>query len=469
MGTPETSRWAGLAARHGGAPRLAVLVAVLIVGVGLRVGYAIDGGDYQPPDSRAYAQIAENLYEHGSFDARDSGRDREIQPNSTYSPGLPLSVAAFYSLTGGVHLTLARVALALVSGLAILMAYFLGRRLAGLTAGLIAAAALAIYPAVIEYQALLLTEPLASFLLASGLLLYFKALENRRFWLSAAAGAVLGALVLVRPEYLLPAVALPALALLWRGRSSFRERPLRAGVMVVATLVVVLPWTARNYVVLDRVVPVSTGNGKALFVGTYLPADGDGIKLRELLLAERPQLRERLAQRGAIDDPTRLVLERLLGRAAAAEDPRAESDVVLARLGWENLTHAVRTHPTDLAGMLGSKAFTTWVKPARITMEQPQFRALQLGLLVLAIVGLAMLARQRRLEAVVLGLLVLYVTSVGALLIDSPRRALVALPLLAALAGVGAVRLWPLAERRWRALMNRPDAIPELAQPQEPN
>src|SRR5918996_108423 len=91
MSTPETSRWAGLAARHGGARRLTVLFAVLIVGVGLRVGYAIDGGDYQPPDSQAYSQIAANLYEHGSFEARDSETDREIQPNSTYSPGLPLA------------------------------------------------------------------------------------------------------------------------------------------------------------------------------------------------------------------------------------------------------------------------------------------------------------------------------------------------------------------------------------------
>ena len=40
-------------------------------------------------------------------------------------------------------------------------------------------------------------------------------------------------------------------------------------------LLPIIPWTVHNYVQLDRIVPISTGSGKALYVGTYLPADGD--------------------------------------------------------------------------------------------------------------------------------------------------------------------------------------------------
>ena len=89
------------------------------------------------------------------------------------------------------------------------------------------------------------------------------------------------------------------------------------------------PWTIRNAVVLERFVPVSTGGGKALFIGTYLDADGDGPKLRELLLSERPALRARLARGGALDDPQPFALERVLARVAAERHPDLETDAAL--------------------------------------------------------------------------------------------------------------------------------------------
>ncbi len=55
---------------------------------------------------------------------------------------------------------------------------------------------------------------------------------------------------------------------------------------LVALLLPIVPWTVRNAIVLDRVVPISTGGGKALYVGTYLPADGDYQRVKALL-AER--------------------------------------------------------------------------------------------------------------------------------------------------------------------------------------
>ena len=49
------------------------------------------------------------------------------------------------------------------------MTYLLGRRFGGPVAGLIAAGVIAFYPALLEYQGLLLTEPLAATLLVAGL------------------------------------------------------------------------------------------------------------------------------------------------------------------------------------------------------------------------------------------------------------------------------------------------------------
>ena len=169
----------GLAARNGGRAGLAALVAILLLGFGLRFGEAWDG---RAPvyDAAAYAAIAANL-ERGEGFTVGAGA---TQPSSNYSPGLPLFVAGIYKVTGGVHERLARLVLALIGSLSVLLAYLLGRRLARpgvspnqgreklhgaepVLAGLIAAMVVAVYPALLEYQGMLMSEPLAATLLAA--------------------------------------------------------------------------------------------------------------------------------------------------------------------------------------------------------------------------------------------------------------------------------------------------------------
>ena len=110
--------------------------------------------------------------------------------------------------------------------------------------------------------------------------------------------------------------------------------------------------------------PVSTGGGKALYIGTYLGADGDGPKLRELLLDERPALRARLERGGPLDDPNRFVLERVLARVAAERYPDLETDAALGRLGRSHLEYDLSEEPLRFAGMLVDKGYETWTEPA---------------------------------------------------------------------------------------------------------
>ncbi len=170
----------GLAARNGGRVGLAALVAILLVGIGLRVGEAWDG---RAPvyDAAAYAAIAANLDRGAGFTVGPAA----TQPSSNYSPGLPLLVAGVYEVTGGVHERTARILLALVGALAILFTYLPGppsRASVDLwtaegrnstVAGLIGAAAVAIYPALLEYQGMLMSEPLAATLLSGAVLAIF--------------------------------------------------------------------------------------------------------------------------------------------------------------------------------------------------------------------------------------------------------------------------------------------------------
>jgi hypothetical protein len=221
-------------------------------------------------------------------------------------------------------------------------------------------------------------------------------------------------------------------------------------VSLLGTALILAPWTIHNEISLHRTVPISTGGGKALFIGTYLDADGDGPKLRELLLSERPALRKQLSQGGPVDDPNRYVLERVLDKVAAERYPGLETDAALGRMGRKNFEDDIIQEPIAFAGMLVDKAYESWTDSARAVMEREPWRALQLGMIVLALLGLTLLAVRRRFEAAVLGLVLAYMTAVGAVLIASPRRELVVLPVLAALAGTGSVSAYGWLSKRIR-------------------
>ncbi len=441
--TAAPSRPHARALRDLGPRWLAALGAVLVLALGLRIGFAVDPQRPQEPDSIGYARIAKNLYLDGHFE--EGGARPHLQQPSNYSPGLPLLVTGIYGLSGGVHLELARVVLALIGSLAVLLAFLIGRRLAGPAAGLIAALVVAGYPALLQYQGMLMTEPLAVTLLAGTLLAFLWAGDGRGPWAWTLPGLLLGLLALVRPEYLLFGALLPLVALfLVRHRAGdWRPGIAAAALMALAFVLPIVPWTIHNIVSLDRFVPISTGGGKALYVGTSLSADGDGPRLRDELLHTHPALRRQLAHK-----PREAQLDALLSALAARRYPGKPTDVALTRMGRHNLNVDLSDHTIDFAAMLARKSYRAWREGPRSIMHSTFWKAAQKVLVVLALLGLGVLATRRRWEAIPIALLVLGVTATSALLIASPRRAIVLLPAVAALAGAGVVWLAEKARER---------------------
>jgi hypothetical protein len=451
-----------LAARNGGRVGLTALVAILLLGAGLRVGEAWDG---RAPvyDAAAYAAIAANLERGEGFTVGASA----TQPSSNYSPGLPLLVAGAYEATGGVHERLARLLLAAIGTLSILFAYLLACRLrrcvdfpaysrenarsaadgSGAVAGLIAAGAVAVYPALVEYQGMLMSEPLAATLLSGAVLAIFWANDARETagtsgsspahplvrWL--LPGTLLGALALVRPEYLGVAMLLGLTVLAAGFRDGWRRALSAAAVLLAGVVLVVAPWAVRNAVALDRFVPISTGGGQVLFAGTYLPSDGDPEKVGAEVVARHP---------GIFDpaDAQRLRLEQILARLAAHRYPELETDRALSRMGRERLWDDLSEQPLAYAGFVATKIGRIWSYGPRDVMREPAWAALHWALIGFGVLGLSVLAWRRRWEALVMATIFLSITALSALLVASPRRVLVMLPLVAALAGFGAVWLW---------------------------
>ncbi|HWC47414.1 MAG TPA: hypothetical protein VG448_00835 [Solirubrobacterales bacterium] len=435
----------GLAARNGGWIGLGALVAIFLLGLGLRVGEAWDG---RAPvyDAQAYAAIARNLDEGHGFTVGAGA----TQPSSNYSPGLPLFVAGLYEVTGGVHEQLARMVLAVVGAFSILFAYLIGKRLVrnpprvvenspSVVPGLLGALAVAVYPALMEYQGMLMSEPLAAALLSGGVLAALWAWDGGRVrWL--LPGGLFGALAMVRPEYWGVAVLVALVIAARRIRDDWRNSLLRAAVFLGAALVVIAPWTIRNASALNRFVPISTGGGQVLYAGTYLPSDGDPENVGAEVVRENPQL-------FAPDAAQRFRLEQILARLAHARYPEMETDKALSRMGKEQLWDDVSDHTGEYAGFVATKVGRIWFHPARDVMRGFPWIVLQWALVLFGLLGLAILAWQRRWEALLLATIFLAITLISALLVASPRRVLVMVPLLASLASASCAWLWTSLSR----------------------
>jgi MFS family permease len=482
--------------RHGGPVVLALVCAVIAVGFGLRVDFAKNHIDRPTPDSLGYGRIAESLYEKQRFGQRGDFGGEEVQEPTNYSPGLPLFIAGVYYATGGVNPLAGRMAIVIVATLAILFAYLIGRRLAGPIAGLIATVPVAIYPALLEYQGMFMSECLAVGTLSGAVLAFLWTGDRVRaggsLWWWAFPGALFGATALIRPEYLVFGVIFAVLAFVRVARDRGGWRPgLRGGALVAATFCLfVVPWTVRNYIVLDRLVPLSTGGGKALFIGTYLPADGVNDRTKFELLERRTQLRRSILtaypryRPSQIDDrmyfsqrnlpldgvdphilvSQRLVtgeyiyLDQILKSIAARRYPGVSTDEALAKMGKSNLVHDVTEHPLDYADMLLYKGWRMWRNGPRNTMLEPGWIVMHGAMAALGLIALVMLAWRRRWEALVLGSLIVGVTALGMVLLPSERRVLVLVPLVAALAGAGAVMVFGQA----RALLGSRRRTPRM-------
>ncbi len=416
---PRARAWAaGLPERHGGRAVLIALTAIVILGLALRVESALEPLDVRPgTDSAVYASVAEQLYENQSFALPGAASPYD------WSPGAPLFYAAVYYATGGVHPGAVRLVVALLGALTIVLAYLIGRRLAGPVAGLTAAFLLAIYPVTIFFTGKLMSEPLATLTLAGAVLSFFWAGDRGRNKLAwAVPGVLLGLTAFARPEYLAFVLVFALIAL-------FRGGLKAAAILAVAFAIPIVPWTLHVSSVEGRFVPISTGGGKALFIGTYLPGDGLHLDVKRELL-RRFEGKENISS----TELSQISMTPLLNRVAS-KYPDLERDAALQKIGRENAEKYVTEQPLDFAGMVAGKMWHMW-HGSGAAGRSTYGTVFQFTVLLLGLAGLLILAIRRRWEVFLLVALLAGITVVGGLLLAGTRRNVALMPLVMALAGV---------------------------------
>jgi 4-amino-4-deoxy-L-arabinose transferase-like glycosyltransferase len=146
------------------------------------------------------------------------------------------------------------------------------RRTAGPAAGRIAALAAALYPPLVWTTAYAFSETLFVTLALCSLLAIWRAIDEGRdkpVWPVFIAGVFAGAATLTRPATLV----FLGLAGLW---FIARRRPAALLALAAGALLVVAPWTARNYAVHGRFVLVAAEGGVTFWTGNHPLAIGEG-------------------------------------------------------------------------------------------------------------------------------------------------------------------------------------------------
>lgn len=249
--------------------RTAVLLGLLVlVGFVIRIDALRNTAPAVPMlgDARAYHLLAQNLADgEGYIRPYEFDREQLRIKTAEYPPGLPVTLAVATRF-GASSETSQRVLLCGVGALTVGLAGLIGRRLGGDGVGYLAALLAAVHPGLWNADVSLMAEPLASFMGAALVLGALAAVDrpSRLRWV--ALGVVAGLGCFVRSEFLLMGPALMA-AVAWRTRPSaddgsgawwaLRRLALGIGVLVA----VLVPWTVRNYLAFDTVVPLSNNSG----------------------------------------------------------------------------------------------------------------------------------------------------------------------------------------------------------------
>ncbi|MCL5996876.1 MAG: glycosyltransferase family 39 protein [Chloroflexi bacterium] len=270
------------------------LIAILISSVVLRVVAAVvmgNGVETLPgiDDQLSYHTLAQQILAGRGFTMPENWwpLTRAGEPTAHWSYLYTLYLALVYGVFGVSPLIARMIQVVLVGVLWPLLAYRIGRRIAGDGVGLITAAWTALYGYFIYYTAALMTEPIyiTAVLWSLDLTLGGDGKHTSRRWV--LLGLAMGLAVLLRQSFLL---FIPFL-LLYAWTAEIKRRrlaamaqsatttntgkvPLAGGVLrlvrfpVLALLVLglmILPWTIRNAFAFQRFILLNTNAGFAFF------------------------------------------------------------------------------------------------------------------------------------------------------------------------------------------------------------
>ena len=421
------------------------LCAVFALCFTLRIGVGgvIDATVSVVKRADVYSDIAVNLARGHGFVAVAGG-----EPIIWRAPLYPAFLAAVYAVFGEhseIGVFLAQSAL---DSVAAVLIFYSGTRLFGETVGLLSAVSFALHPLSAYYSLRFLSEPLFTLAFTAVITAWIVAATTRRIMAYMVVGALIAVAALVKPVALglWPLFATCAVCQL-------RYEPVRALSAVtgltLACLMVLAPWTFRNYRATGELVAVATGGGYALWLGNQMVSEGkEDWEVDEVT---RAHLYER---RGAVIRGTERVDQAL---TSVANDPSIRSatqpvhisipeDHAFFLAAWREMS----SHPFDTALLTVRKLFRFWF---RIFLPDNRWAQSYIVLSQTLFLGLAVLgmleAKRQGISVFALLLPVLFLAAVHAMTFSTIRYSIPTIPVLSILQAAGLRAIVHALNERW--------------------
>jgi len=242
-------------------------------------------------DTFLYHRAAYNLYKGNGFSGTDDGRafglkgeetKLEYEPAITRGPVYPFFISMVYRILGskkdmesiqGWHKNLdkVRIVQCILDAMVCILIFLMARAIytKPFLPALIASLLYCFSFYNIYYTRALLSECVTTFLLSASLLFCILGLRHDKAYLWALAGALFGLVILSRTEYILFPLIL-MLYMICIDRQHILSAIKKFLIFLIAAMIVVMPWTARNYFIFKKPIPVAVGGvGYNLFLGTF--------------------------------------------------------------------------------------------------------------------------------------------------------------------------------------------------------
>src|SRR5436190_11075055 len=239
-----------------------------------------------------------------------AGRGFNTKNFAAYRTPVPaLYLAAVYSVFG-VSVRAAQIANAVLGTLTVWLIFDFVRKDFGASPALWGAVFASIYPMFLFYTGQLLSETPIVFFTALALKLTQAFRDRPALWF-IPVGIVLGLAVLTREPILATAGLIAIWLVLGRKRRKGWSGLARATVLLLCVGLTLVPWTIRNYLVLGKVVPISTRGGYNFWVANRIytsrstPLEKELSNANSLSEADRDHLLWKLAFRFIVEHPLR--------------------------------------------------------------------------------------------------------------------------------------------------------------------
>lgn len=349
-----------------------------------------------------------------------------------FTPPLYAMLIAGLAATFGDVQTSIKIAQVVTDSLTTVVVYFIALEVFGIVSAVLSGAILSVYPFAIYATLYIGAETFFTLFLSIFVLLVVYGLKYGRLVDSFAAGIAVGLATLTRGTTQVLPFLLPMAVFLCPEQR--RRWLLHCGIILGSCVLVVLPWSIRNYLVLHEVIPVAAVAG-----GNFLYGSAEQFWTIDARETELPRTLERLRAQGVIDAPP-------------TNSSPVQADRYAMIAGVENYKMRLQSDPVSLIPFAAKKLLRIWYA-TESGNNHAIIIAINAPLYLSAIGGVILSVRARKRYAYLLLGLLAYFVGLHLVMVPMFRYMLPVMPYVIAFASYMLAVLieWAFPHQRWLA------------------